>query len=455
MSFNLSSKPSVSLLPLGLVVLPLIINPTISLSFDEVYLWPKLLWSYAVILPTTLLVIWQRWAILRDRELKPLHLVLAAWATWLVVSSLANGAGWSMWWGAADRADGVLMHLLYVVVLLAGLAWARTQKNVQSMFGKAALAGGALLALTNILQQLGLMGIPGEGAISGVSATLFGGTLGNRGYMGGALALLLPVAVASVQRSPAWFWPWSAVALISWAWAGSFTRGAWLAGALGLIWLAVWLRKQVPKRAWSAVALGIALCVVTAEIRGAGRSFSHSSGATRAAPLQPITDSSGRGVLWKSAAFGIQQRPLLGWGTPALWRAMNARPEHELLAEFGTRDIAQFQRLNAQDDQAPSFLVAHPGGQRERVVLSINKVHNEYLDYALTYGIPAALMFILLLGWAIWSGRTFSPGVSAGLVAYAAYLMTWPEIIRFAPIAWFMMGIALAGHAVHRSRVQP
>lgn len=437
---------AITLLLFTLFTLPLIINSTISLSFDEVYLWPKVLWNYAVILPSALLVIWQGRAVLKDRAMKPLYLLLAVWAAWLMVSSVSNGAGWPGWWGAPDRADGVLMHLLYAVVLLAGLTWARTQANVLNTFGKAALIGGALLASTNILQQLGVMGVPGEGAISGVSATLFGGTLGNRGYLGGALALLLPVAVAAVRRSSHWSWAWSAVVLISWAWAGSFTRGAWLAGGLGLVWLAVRLRRRVVVRAWLAVALGITLCLGTAELRGAGRSFS--------AATQDLTDSSGRGVLWHSALLGIQERPLLGWGTPALWQAMNARPERDLLIEFGTRDVTQIQRLNTQDQQAPSFFVTHNDGRREKAVLSINKVHNEYLDYALTYGIPALLLFTALMIWAVWSGRSWAPGVSAGLVAYAAYLMTWPEIIRFAPIAWFMAGLALAGNAAQRGKFQ-
>ncbi len=433
-----------SLLLLALFIPVLLINPNLSLNFDEVYLWPKLFWIYFVTLPTTVLVIWYGKHILYMPRTKALLLLLSIWGTLLAVSTLPNSAGWTGWWGTVDRADGVLMHLLYTIILIAGLIWALVQQNSQGLFERAALLCGTLLALTNILQQIGLMGTPGEGAVSGISATLFGGTLGNRGYMGGALALLLPIVANFVQRSHAWLWNWSAVILMSWAWAGSFTRGAWLAGVMGLIWLALWRRNQMPWRAWCAIALGILLCVATAKIRGEGRGFT----------TQAITDSSGRGVLWKSALYGVQERPVLGWGTPALWKAMNARTERELLDEFGTRDMAQIQRLNTRDDQAPSFLVTHSGGQREKVVLGINKVHNEYLDYALTYGIPAALMFTFLLGWAIWSGRTFAPGVSAGLVAYAAYLMTWPEIIRFAPIAWFMMGIALAGHVMQRSEVQ-
>lgn len=440
------------LLLFGLSVLLLIINPAVTLSFDDVYLWPKVWWIYGVIVPSAGLLLWQERHSLRNSC--PL-LLLSTWAAWLVLSTLLNGVGWSGWRGATDRADGVLMHLAYAAVLLAGFAWMNSETASRRLLTQTVLICGSLLALTNVLQQVGWMGVPGEGAFSGVMATPYGGTLGNRGYLGGALALLLPLAVASISRSRSWLWAWGATVVISWAWAGSFTRGAWLAGGVGLIWLAFCARKQVPWRAWGAVALGIALCVVTAEVRGAGRGFSipgAPSGTT--ATAQPLADSSGRKVLWNSALFGIAERPLLGWGTPALWRAMNERPARELLAEFGTTDIVTMQRLNTRKDQAPDFMVTGKDGFRHRVTLTINKVHNEYLDYALTYGLPTALMLIALLGWAIWSGRSWTPGVSAGLVAYAVYLVTWPEVIRFAPIAWFMMGIALAGHRSRRSKFQ-
>ncbi|BDP42714.1 hypothetical protein DAETH_26830 [Deinococcus aetherius] len=474
------------LLLLALWVLPLLINPVVALSFDEVYLAPKVLWIYAALLPSALLVLWRYREALRNT--RGLLILLAAWIGWLILSTLLNRAGWPGWWGTSDRADGMLMHLIYAVLLLAGFAWMRSNSEAPLLLGRTILLGGALLAVTSILQQVGLMGVPGEGAMAGVSATPYGGTLGNRGYMGGALALLLPVALATLAAQPRRGWHWLAVVLMTWGWAGSLTRGAWIAGALGLLWLLVWARPRPTFRTWAAVLFGVALSVVTVSVRGEGRAFNLSSDSNGTG--QAIADSSGRRVLWQSALFGISKRPLFGWGTPALWQAMNERPVNELLEDTGqespakaehpnpasmqahhfvvthlnvereqTRnkplaserqtglrqdEPANVKRLNAAPTEAPRFLVIHPGGKRELVVLPINKVHNEYLDYALTYGLPAALLFTALVATALWSSRTFLPGISAGLLAYAAYLLTWPEIIRFAPLAWFMMGIALA-----------
>jgi len=134
---------------------------------------------------------------------------------------------------------------------------------------------------------------------------------------------------------------------------------------------------------------------------------------------------------------------------------MNARPALEFLEENGAKDIAKYRKINASDKEFPVFFINHSDGKLEQIGLKTDKVHNEYLDYALTYGIPAALIFIFILGSAIWKSRFSAPGLSAGLIAYAAYLFTWPEIVRFAPIAWFMMGLALAAPQRQRDKVQP
>lgn len=434
---NKTTDNTYKLMLISILFLPFIINPIISESFDVIYLYPKIWWIYGVLLPSMLLSIWQN----RTRlQLNVATILLGGMAGWLSVIGVFVSPTFLTWLGPADRLDGIVMHLVYLLSAATGLAWINDGRPDEKIapFSQAAILGASALALTNVLQQLGILGIPGEGAFMGISATLFGGTLGNRGYMGGALALLLPLALSLLVRQQRVIWHWAAVVLITWALAGSYARGAWLAGAAGLVWLLICQPQLRRLRFWWPVLLGLTLIYPAQMIGGkGGRAFQSA---------EAVADSSGRDVLWKSALSGISEKPLTGWGAPALWKAMNARPDAVLLKEYGVKDIQSFRRLSSISGAAevPSFLIFHTQGKPERITMSINKVHNEYLDYALTYGIPAALLFTILLAWAIWSGRTFAPGVSAGVLAYAVYLFTWPEIIRFAPIAWFMMGICLA-----------
>lgn len=440
-----------TLLLFALFSLPLVINPVVAMSFDEVYLHPKLLWIYAVVLPASLLVIWEGRAHLRWTVSTGL---LAALAGWLTLVSLAVEPFHLALSGPADRGDGLLMHLTYVGTALAGWIWWQTGSvNRASLLRFAAYEGG-LLALTNILQQLHLMGIPGEGAWQGVSATLLGGFQGNRGYLGGTVALLLPLVLSGrftkgKMQSKLLF---LSGVLLAWALIGSVTRGAWLSGALGLLTLAWWGHSR---GFWKPVLTGLALfagssVVVPHLIEDkyvASRSFGQQS--------QALTDSSGRGGLWSFAFKGVLEKPVLGWGTPALWRVMTTIPDEELLRENQVipSRFKTIKRVTYDPLDPPEFRLVNPDGKVETVILPINKVHNEYLDYALTYGVPAALLFMALLGRAIWTSRLVAPGIAAALVAYGVYLATWPEIIRFAPLAWFLLGVALAAGEEKRKTV--
>lgn len=433
MTLKQSNTP-INLLLASLVILPLLLNPVISMTFDEIYLWPKIWWICIVVLPSAALVIWSGRVALKNDDAFPLMFLLLVFSGWLVISALLTGNRGVNWWGPQDRADGVVMHIVYVVVLLSG--WVvvhETEMRTRLLIGLT--VGGILLALWSLAQQLGLIGVIGEGALQGVIATPAGGPMGQRGYMGGLLALLLPLAIITAGRTRMRWWAFVGVVLMTWALAGAYTRGTWLAGIAGVGWLAVWGWRKLPMRVWLALPVGLCLFAGTLALREPVRDFGGAKG---------LLDGSQRTVLWNSALYGIVQRPIFGWGAPGVWRAMAARPTGELLREQEAKDVVTAQRLSQSADEMPAIAVTLSEGKRVVVRTPVNKVHNEYLDYALTYGIPAALMFTVLVGWAIWSGKRLAPALSAGLVAYAVYLLTWPEIIRFAPIAWFMMGVCLA-----------
>ncbi|PJI55210.1 hypothetical protein CTI14_06885 [Methylobacterium radiotolerans] len=421
-----------TLLLIGLAGLVLIINPAISLSFDDIFLAPKVLWAYAVLLPAALVLLWGFRAQLAQLKQAPVFLA-AGLLTWMFLAVLAHGGAWLAWWGPADRADGLLMHALYILMLLCGAVIAGQRTLVDQAKHGLTLVG-LLLALTSLAQQLHLWGVPGEGSIQGVAATLSGGTLGNQGYMGGALALLLPLVIGSKALGK---YHAAAVILMAWALTGTDTRGIWLAGAAGVAALFLWQRHNIHRSTWHAVIAGVALSALTTLTLSNNSRFDNPD---------LLDQGSGRELLWPSALHGIRNAPLFGDAPPALWRAIAEQPPEAVLAGLGERTLKHIDVLPMTPHLMPAYRIERQDGSRAIVRASINKVHNEYLDYALTYGIPAALLFIALLSSSIWTGRLIHPAISAGLIAYAAYLLTWPELMRFAPIAWFMMGLAASRH---------
>lgn len=401
------------------------------MSTESIYLYPKLWWIYLVIFPAALSFILTNKS---EKVSLVSKILLYSLAFYLFFSGLSHYPNMTPWLGAPNRGDGIIMHWVYFTVSLTGIAMA-SRFPAQRTFSFAAV-GAAILSLTAILQQIDVAGVPGID-LPGAAATVAGGTLGNRGYMGGALALLLPLSIWLARNRPG-LWSYVGVIIVTWGLSATVTRGAWIAGLAGVCVL--WITRQLTLKVILLLSAGIALSLAPAFFLPDApmRSFSGSS------PAAILTNNSGRTVLYRSALIGIAERPLLGWGGNALWKVMAERSDQELLVEGGAPAHVHAERRDFGVNAPPSFILTLPTGEKQWFFLPVNKVHNEYLDYALTYGIPAAVLFTLLLGYGIWNAWTTAPVLSACLVAYGVYLLTWPEVIRFAPIAWFLLGLALA-----------
>ncbi|MBZ9753429.1 O-antigen ligase family protein [Deinococcus sp. HMF7604] len=421
-------KVPILLILFELCILLLLINPGVFLSSDSIYLIPKLWWIYIVLAPTAGLLFWRAQATMDWWMVLPVLL----FSGWLLVTSLWLRPLIPLWMGPEDRADGILMHLIYCLIALSGAAWMSSAPlgTVLNRVGQFLSICGGVLSLVAILQQLQLLGVPGLNATEGMSATVAGGTLGNRGYMGGALALLLPLTIWHIYRSKHKL-SWILVFLVSWGLVASMSRGAWLAGFLGTGLLL--FRIRPPARIWLSLSLGI-ICAVVGNFCFGGRQFSHA---------EEIFNNSGRTILYKSALIGIGQKPLTGWGVPGLWKVMSTFSTEMLLEEGYRKEYTSVVRLRGDSLASPRFIISETDGKKVLFEIPINKVHNEYFDYALTYGLPATALFIWLLGLSFTRSWSDAPVISAAIAAYGTYLLTWPEVVRFAPLAWFLIGLGL------------
>ncbi|MBB6098239.1 O-antigen ligase [Deinobacterium chartae] len=417
--------------------LPLVFDPGPASLYDEVFLLPKTLWLQLLIAPAAALMLW-----VYRRQLRPFPWMLGMFAAWLMLACLFNEGGWSRnVTGPLDRNDGLLTHLIYVLVAAAFLAWTRAHPlQALEWTSKMLLMVAGLCALVVAAQQFGLLGTLGGERLGGIEAMRGGGTLGHRGYMGGFLALCLPLAFYRCvrgQRGAA-----GIAALLTFALAATWSRGPWLAGAAALLALVLLLPRErrsvaVWARCTFAALLGLLLFGLSVLWGPQARSLEGGS----------LTDSSGRTVLYRTALEGIAQRPLWGWQSDGVLLAMHARDPREVVAEIEGRSLPPQARLRVESDpRSDSYMARIEGYEKDLVILTTDKVHNEYLDYAVSYGIPAALLFVLLLGAALRSAVAL-PAVAAALVAYAVYLLTWPEVLRFAPLAWALLGLALPREA--------
>jgi tetratricopeptide (TPR) repeat protein len=284
------------------------------------------------------------------------------------------------------------------------------------------LAGLGLGAAYGILQALGLDPMAAAARSAGFGSRAFG-SLGNPDFWAGALALLLPLALAPFLSGD---WPlgWGA-ALASLLLASlllSQTRGAWLAVAASsafLLWrLGPLLR---PRRLGLLLGLGLALLLGFSlpgpqnpgQLRLVGRL------ASLAAPGEA---AQGRALMAGAALQVARENPWLGCGGGCFTAAFLA---------------AQGPRLAA--DAAQPYRFTHDA-------------HCDPLQLAAESGWPALALYLLCLALALaglWRQRdSLSLALSAGLLGLALHgLLHFPlSVVPSAAGFWLLLGWARSAH---------
>jgi O-antigen ligase len=420
------------LLLIAICAVPLLILPVNANTPEDIYLIPRVIWIYVVVLPLSLALIWKN-----HKKIKFTHpwvLMLILWVGFLIVSGLSQKDISQSFLGSDLRMDGVSMHVIYAVVALASFCSfdIRELASIKTAF----IFVLVLLIFIEMLQFYQVFGTLGSELTLGVTPVPPGATLGNRGYLGGLLAMLVPFAVDYAVHSP--FRGWVLI-VASMGVAATLSRGAW--GAAVLTFLIFFLATRAWKAWWlfPCILVGIAIPVIFP-------SPSQLPELVGGLQAKFKTDASGRNILWNSAWYGIKKRPLFGWGADGILAAMRERPIGELTKELtGTLELPKpekYKNVTLRPDvaHAPLFFIYDlQDGSKTVLGVGIDKVHNEYLDYAVSYGISSAVFFVFIILWAIHNARSTSI-LGSFLIAYLIYLLTWPEVVRFAPLAWFIIG---------------
>lgn len=437
---------SVRLFLFALFLLPLVINPVVSLNFNDVFLNIKAIWTLAVVLPSAVYLIWHN-----------LHRVdnlaaglLASWFGWVIVAGLLSGQGLLLLTGAPDRLQGLPVYLTYALVALAAYLWSKNDVRAGELLPGILTWLAVPLGIYVALQFYGVAGVISGNATGGVAATVSGATLGNRGYLAGCMALLLPLVATVASQSR---WKLLFVFLIGFSLTASLTRGALVAAATGyLLWMVQGNFRRYPVHLALVLGLLAPLPHLTAGQANL-RNFGSGGGG------QAMTDSSGRAPLWNTALYGVRLHPLFGWGTGQLLNVMARRPDAQLLSELNIQLSGRIGiRLPRTQDAPLNWRITGGDKKPEVITEPTNAVHNEYLEYALAYGIPAALAFVALFLFGFARAWNNLPWAAAAIAAYLTYLLTWPETVRFAPLAWAILGMALASGSVqertHKINIQ-
>jgi O-antigen ligase len=266
------------------------------------------------------------WSGLRNLLLPATTLGLAFVASWMV----SDYRGWSLL-GLYLRYGGLIPYLAVIVfgVLLADAFAARGRHLLYAL-----LVGGSVVAAVGVFQMVFM----GAWLASHSGTTYVISTLGHSNFLGGYLAMILPLALGLwAEGGRAARAGMVATILVTVCLIFTVSQGGWLAGIAGaaaFFGLLAGERRKWRRRLgiWIAAATGIAsvgAVVLTMLVPH----------PTVRLPSAFVTAAS-RGLLWEGAfAMGIQE-PLLGWGPNvyAIEGPLNQVLENALVLNFTKGD---------------------------------------------------------------------------------------------------------------------
>ena len=360
------------------------------------------------------------------------------WPPYLKPLFAALALLWSLAAAFSLRKDLAAQALIecfgYAAIFFATWRLAATKQRRRTLLA-ALFAYAIVSAFYGVVQAAGWDPIQWSTGFGGRAAAFFG----NPNFLGGHLALLLPLSLALAldrrgnTRRP-WA-PWALVALLGLTLLLTQTRGAWIGAAAGCTVVLVLAQRWMgglPGRNRKALLGLLALSVLSL-----GAFFGLKPGATgrlREALNSEDSELTRRFFLMKKASQLASLKPLLGVG-PGNFRIQFAR--------------VQVQGLEPLQFKQPYVVSEH--------------AHNDFLQMAAEAGVPAALIWaalmgavLMALGTTLLKGRgdpargqsgdgLIALGVLGGIVALLVHgLANFPFlIVPTQAAAWALAALAL------------
>ena len=337
----------------------------------------------------------------------------------LLLSTITSVQPYTSFWGTVDRADGLMSWLYYFAFFVVTLGTVKTKKDWRVVINLSML--GVLLVVISSLYFFGVN-------IAHPPISRVEGTLGNPVFLGGYLAMALPLMLAYMltikHASTMKLLLKSTLVLGSIALLLTFSRGAWLAGVVASIVIAVYYLKQRQKPFFhiskkTIVTTSIAVVILLLGLLSFNQQFT-SLWQTKVASSQSLTY---RLHIWGVGLESIKEKPLLGWG------------------------LENFKIAFDQNFRQPTETKLIPFGETHA-----DRAHNEYIDMATAGGAMVLIVYLLLMLGALVIGikklpslkdsesRLLTIGFIGSLLAYLIFAITaFHLIVNF---LWVLFALA-------------
>lgn len=354
----------------------------------------------------------------------PLDVPLVAFLALAVLSTILAPDPRVSFAPSVSRREGLIDYFVYLPMALAAARLSRLEVReiLEVVLAAAALIGG--IAIGQYYGADAAAWVGGRGFDYGFRSW---GTLGNPDFLGGYVALVLPIGVAMAAHATErrrWWGYAAATILLYGALLGSQTRSAWAASGLAAIAL-LWRLPRSAEVARRLALLGLTCIAVTAVMIATQPAVSLRARAQSAAAGPADSSMQGKLWIWQHVLPMIRERPVFGWGFSAV-------AGH--LPGIGTPD---YYRIFG------------------RGTVLIDVAHNDVLQVSVNMGLAGLAAYLWI--WAVAlqaahdAGRPpTSPvaaeaaGIFGGLIAYFVWLQFLWSHIGVANVFWVLAGVATA-----------
>ncbi|MBU8916640.1 O-antigen ligase family protein [Bacillus sp. FJAT-29953] len=412
-----------------LLLFPLMIYPW---GYDPYYTTIKTDYLYLFVIGTWVYIIFKRkyYSLIPEKNNRTILYILIAFLSLIEISTAFSKYNYTAVYGTIDRCEGLITFFCYISVFLFCNRLLDTRKITKLLSGMAVVS--LIVSLYGILQHYSLDFLPRNSAMRHYSGTYT--FFDNPNFFGSYLVLVLLLSMTlyiTIHDKNLTKLYYISVSLSFISMLFSNTRSAYLGVFSGMVFLTVFVifKRKNLWRKWAVLLITLILLAVginTLEKNHYSfRAYSIISDSYKVVTNQSNGhEGSSRYFIWKKSLPLVKEYFWIGSGPDTFEFIFPATPK-----------------------ERKEFL-----GNPNTVV---DKAHNEYLQIAITLGIPALLTYLLFLIFVIRKAiravqivegddKIILYGLLSTVLGYLIQAFFNISTVPVAPMFWGILGITLA-----------
>ena len=387
-----------------IIVMPFILNK----YQKPMYMTGKL---YFLLSVGVLLIVFGWKTIFKDMKVE--HKISIVFLLSFVVATICSPVKEVALFGNYDRGEGLIMYCIYIMLFILSSKYLVVNRKMVLVI----LSTASIMSIYAIFQFYGIDPVQSWllGEVKNASSFSF---IGNRNFFSSYICIFLFISMAIYILKGSRKYLILSMPLFS-GLLCSLTRGGWVAfiiySILGLIF--IYKDKECLKRA-TIIFIVFLICFLTINITSGNKVLGRISKSNIVSEEGEIIGSAGARVeILKISFNSFLDSPLIGFGP----------------------DTLKFRLNSDYPDEHSSYIVKHG--------TSIDKAHNEYLEYAVSGGIFTLISYlaiiILIIKGLLNRKKDYKNIVMILVISgYLVQAFFNISVIMVAPIFWILLGYA-------------